>query len=103
VKLRAQGWYRDPLGVHEDRYFSAGRPTKLVRDSGTESYDEPPAGPAPATDLVSAEPADSASGQTAGPSDLRRADEASNAPGYSNEAARQAAFDAFDQQGYWMG
>jgi hypothetical protein len=31
--------------VHEARYFSAaGQPTKLVRDSGAESYDEPPSG-----------------------------------------------------------
>jgi hypothetical protein len=32
--------------VHEARYFSAdGQPTKLVRDRGVESYDEPPSGP----------------------------------------------------------
>jgi hypothetical protein len=39
-----QGWHSDPFGVHEARYFSAGQPTKLVRDGGTESYDEPPSG-----------------------------------------------------------
>jgi hypothetical protein len=39
-----QGWHSDPFGVHEARYFSAGQPTKLVRDRGTESYDEPPSG-----------------------------------------------------------
>jgi hypothetical protein len=39
-----QGWARDPFGLHESRYFSAGRPTKLVRDGGVESYDEPPSG-----------------------------------------------------------
>jgi hypothetical protein len=40
-----QGWHPDPFGVHEDRYFSAaGEPTKLVRDRGLESYDEPPPG-----------------------------------------------------------
>jgi hypothetical protein len=39
------GWHSDPFGVHEARYFSAdGQPTKLVRDRGTESYDEPPSG-----------------------------------------------------------
>jgi hypothetical protein len=37
-----QGWYDDPFRLHEARYFSAGRPTKLVRDGDTESYDEPP-------------------------------------------------------------
>jgi hypothetical protein len=39
-----QGWCPDPFGQHEQRYFSLGRPTKLVRDGGAESYDEPPAG-----------------------------------------------------------
>jgi hypothetical protein len=38
-----QGWSYDPFGLHEARYFSAGRPTKLVRDGNVESYDEPPA------------------------------------------------------------
>jgi hypothetical protein len=51
-----QGWCADPFGLHQARYFSAGRATKLVRDGGVESYDEPPsqlygvneaAGPAP--------------------------------------------------------
>jgi hypothetical protein len=38
-----QGWHPDPFGLHEARYFSAaGEPTKLVRDSGVETYDEPP-------------------------------------------------------------
>ena len=41
-----QGWQPDPFGLHEARYFSAaGQPTKLVRDRGAESYDEPPSGP----------------------------------------------------------
>jgi phospholipase C len=37
-----QGWFEDPFRLHEARYFSAGRPTKLVRDGDVESYDEPP-------------------------------------------------------------
>ena len=37
-----QGWYPDPYERHEDRWFSGGKPTRLVRDQGTESYDEPP-------------------------------------------------------------
>ena len=49
--MKAQGWYLDPYQVHEDRYFSDGQPTKLVRDGGKESYDPPPAGP-PKTELV---------------------------------------------------
>lgn len=48
-----QGWSDDPFQLHEARYFSGGRPTKLVRDEGLESYDEPPAAaiamPAPPT------------------------------------------------------
>ena len=43
-----QGWHADPFLLHEARYFSAGRPTKLVRDGRVESFDEPPSGtPAP--------------------------------------------------------
>jgi hypothetical protein len=37
-----QGWYEDPFRLHEARYFSAGQPTKLVKDGSVESYDEPP-------------------------------------------------------------
>jgi hypothetical protein len=39
-----QGWSADPFGLHDERYFSAGSPTKLVRDGRAESYDEPPPG-----------------------------------------------------------
>ncbi len=40
------GWHPDPFGLHEGRYFNAdGQPTKLVRDRGRESYDEPPSDP----------------------------------------------------------
>jgi hypothetical protein len=39
---RLQGWQADPLGLHDARYFSAGYPTKLVRDGAAERYDEPP-------------------------------------------------------------
>jgi hypothetical protein len=37
-----QGWAADPFQLHEARYFSAGRPTRLVRDGRVESYDDPP-------------------------------------------------------------
>jgi hypothetical protein len=37
---KMQGWQADPAGVHDERYFSAGEPTKLVRDSGVESYEK---------------------------------------------------------------
>jgi hypothetical protein len=40
--VHAEGWYRDPYGLHDDRWFSDGRPTNLVRDQFIESHDEPP-------------------------------------------------------------
>ena len=79
----AEGWYRDPFGIHEDRWMSQGQPTKLVRDGGAESYDPPPDLPLPG-ELV---PADSGSGAAAG-------DEASQEPGYDNRRAGRAALDA---------
>jgi hypothetical protein len=42
--VRAQGWYRDPYGIHGQRWISAGHATSLVRDDGVESRDEPPHG-----------------------------------------------------------
>lgn len=104
----AQGWYRDPYGQHEDRYFSAGQPTKLVRDGGQESCQEPPDQPYDPAELVRAvseadggfdgsdlRRADEAE-LSATASDLRRADQARSGP-YDAEAAKRAAFDAFDQ------
>jgi hypothetical protein len=41
--IDAEGWYEDPFGAHEARWFSEGTPTLLVRDGGIESHDEPPA------------------------------------------------------------
>jgi hypothetical protein len=35
----AEGWYDDPTGRHELRWFSAGCPTDLIRDAGIESRD----------------------------------------------------------------
>jgi hypothetical protein len=35
-----QGWYRDPFGLHDLRYYHAGRPTRLVRDGAHEFYEE---------------------------------------------------------------
>jgi hypothetical protein len=72
VILEAIGWYRDPYGVHEDRYFSQGFPTKLVRDRGVESYDPPPGRLLPSS-LI---PVPSAGRDARNGIDLRRADEA---------------------------
>ena len=38
----AEGWYVDPYALHEERWYSAGTPTPLVRDHGVESHDDPP-------------------------------------------------------------
>jgi hypothetical protein len=103
----AQGWYRDPFHVHEDRYFSAGQPTKLVRDDGRESYDEPPDEPYAAAGLVPVPEAEDdvtgrdllradAAERRAAAADLRRADDASLDPPYSAEVAKREAFDQFD-------
>jgi hypothetical protein len=68
--MQAEGWYRDPYGRHADRWFSASRPTSLVRDGDIESTDEPPPGdpPLPLVPVTEIEDNDG--------SDLRRADEA---------------------------
>ncbi len=47
--MNAEGWYLDPYGLHEARWFSDGAPTSLVRDAGTESQDPPPDAPVPVT------------------------------------------------------
>ncbi len=47
--MNAEGWYIDPYGLHEARWFSDGAPTALVRDAGVESQDRPPDTPLPAT------------------------------------------------------
>ena len=65
-----EGWFTDPYELHEARWLSNGKPTKLVRDGEATSYDEPPEGeftrvPEP----IESEP-------SAGPSDLLRADDA---------------------------
>lgn len=87
--MKAQGWYRDPYCVHEDRYFSDGQPTKLVRDGSAESYDPPPPGPPP-IELVEAEHS-----QLADSSELRRADDPSAGPPvYDKKAAFWSALDS---------
>jgi len=78
----AEGWYKDPYGRHERRWFSAGQPTELVMDGDTEGHDVvngPPPGPLVPVD----EPgwdhgqdlsrADELEGSDASAPDLRRA------------------------------
>jgi hypothetical protein len=66
--VTAEGWYVDPYGAHERRWFSDGTPTSLVCDQGATSRDEPPDYPPPVP-LVEIVPVDS------GADDLIRADE----------------------------
>jgi hypothetical protein len=92
VILGAIGWYRDPYGVHEDRYFSQGFPTKLVRDGCVESYDPPPGRFLP--ELLIPVP-------LAGPAvfngtDLRRADDATRKPP-GRRTAMRPALSVFEQ------
>jgi hypothetical protein len=66
-----QGWHADPFGLHEMRYFSVGRPTKLVRDGRLESYDEPPVDGAatPVDGALAAAPVATAAGPVAAAAD----------------------------------
>ena len=85
--MEAEGWYVDPYGVHAARWFSAGRPTALVRDHGGESHDDPP-GASYAGPLV---PIDGDG--AGGPDDLRRADSSDEA--YDPGTGVRAAWDEF--------
>jgi hypothetical protein len=85
VRLRAQGWYQDPYLVHEDRYFSAGTATKLVRDGGRESHDPPPEVSMPEGGLLPA--ASGADGVPGGDA----------VPLADHEQAMRAVFDYFEQ------
>lgn len=38
----AEGWFGDPYFRHDQRWFTEGVPTALVRDEGVESSDPPP-------------------------------------------------------------
>ncbi len=42
-----EGWYADPYGRHERRWFSEGAPTQVVSDGGVTSNDPPPFLPCP--------------------------------------------------------
>jgi hypothetical protein len=93
-----EGWYTDPFGRHEARWLSDGRPTKLVRDAGTESYDEPPDAP-PVQDPVRIEP----DPNSFTPQDLLRADDAEADPNWADakdlrRADDQEAGEPFDQK-----
>ena len=69
--------------------MSGGRPTKLVRDGGSESYDPPPDLPLPGV-LVPADAGSNAADDTG---------ETGQESSYSNRRARRAALDAISGGG----
>ena len=89
--MSAEGWYRDPFGEHEDRWFSAGTPTRLVRDAGVESHDEPPSSEysGPLTEAVHR--------AVFGGADLQRADDAERGGEHDSREAIERIDDAFIQ------
>jgi hypothetical protein len=89
-----EGWFTDPYAIHEARWFSDGRPTKLVRDGEVESYDEPPPGaPSVVTESLEEDPT-----ATNG-SDLIRADDAEQSDPFDGSAQVMEALDSFGQSG----
>jgi hypothetical protein len=89
-----EGWFTDPYAVHEARWLSDGRPTKLVRDGAVESYDEPP--PGPPTVVPERLEADSSA---ANGDDLMRADGAEETDPYDASSQVMEALDSFAQFG----
>ena len=94
------GWFRDPYARHEDRYFSEGRPTQLVRDGGLEAVDPPPDLPFPVPPVPALSPAgvspDEAPPAAAG---LRRADDAQRGSVYDRRSPCELATSAMVQFG----
>jgi hypothetical protein len=66
-----EGWFEDTYRRHQERWYSDGEPTKLVRDSGVESYDQLPLDAVPSGPLVRPPSHWSPKGSD----DLRRADD----------------------------
>jgi hypothetical protein len=77
---KLQGWHADPSGLHERRYFSAGSPTKLVRDGDVESYDEPVLLQSTQLDIAAASSVPP-TGSTAGAADVSPSAPARRRPG----------------------
>ena len=44
-----EGWFTDPFLLHDERWLSNGRPTKLAKDAGVESLRRA-VGPGPGPD-----------------------------------------------------
>jgi hypothetical protein len=93
-RLGAEGWYKDPYRKHDDRWFSDGEPTSLVRDGEIESRDPPPDTPLPAT-LVPSE----TSNQANDGEDLRRPDDAEREPPSDPDSAVEEELDTITLSG----
>jgi hypothetical protein len=91
----ACGWYRDPFRRHEDRYFSDGHPTKLVRDGRRESFDPPPEA-APEAEAIPATPR---GGRRSTWRDLLRADDAERGAAFDRRAPGEKALSAMVRYG----
>lgn len=88
--MTAEGWYVDPYGLHEARWFSNGEATALVRDGRIESQDLPPNSPPPGPlePVAESAPSDGV--------DLLRADSAET-PSIDVETEEDVVFDAFGE------
>jgi hypothetical protein len=89
IHPEAEGWYLDPYGLHEQRWFSAGRPSRLVRDGLVEANDTPPDEPLEGPLVLAptaASPVDA--------HDQRRADDKQRGTAYDGGTAWDAAIDA---------
>ncbi len=91
--LPAEGWYRDPYRMHEDRWVSEGTPTKLVRDGALESYDPPPDGAIPGPLLPIEQKVPDVGGD-----EFRRADDAERTDGLVERPTRRI-LDVLDEFG----
>lgn len=95
--VSAEGWYVDPWGHFEARWFSDGTPSALVRNGSVEAHDPPPDGPFEGEPQRLPEAA--GSGQ-----DLRRADDVDRDEPFDPAEGSRAAFDMMDRIGpdvYW--
>ena len=86
-----EGWFTDPFLLHEERWLSNGRPTKLVKDGGVESFDPPPDRPPTETPTRIEPDPDATEG-----SDMQRADGAGSV---DPSAYALGAMDAVGQVG----
>jgi len=91
-KTAWEGWYTDPFDRHEARWFSAGTPSRLVRDGAEESYDPPPNEPFrhQPEPIQQAQPSDG--------NDVLRADAAEEGI-FDQEKTARAVFDIWDIYG----